>query len=67
MMQFGYNPALSSSQRKRGGTTMKRFAALLAAMALMLSLAACGVSETGGAGVPVNGMTDRMPRIAVSL
>lgn len=46
---------------------MKRFAALLAAIALMFSLAACGASETEGSGVPVNGMTDRMPRIAVSL
>ncbi len=46
---------------------MKRAAAFLAALALALSLAACGSERSDGASLPVNGMTDRLPRTVVSL
>ncbi len=44
---------------------MKRIAAFLAALALALSLAACGSTEPPGHSLPVSGMTDRLPRTVV--
>ena len=47
---------------------MKRIAAFIAAIDLAFSLAACGTTEPQeGSRLPVNGMTDRMPRTLVSL
>ena len=46
---------------------MKSVAAFIAALALALSLAACGSTEPDGVSVPVNGMTDRLPRMTVAL
>ena len=46
---------------------MKRTAAFLAALALALSLTACGFRQADDASLPVNGMTDRLPRTVVSL
>ncbi len=59
-----------SSQRK-GGHDMKRAAALIAAIALTLSLSACALAPQppakDGRSLPVSGMTDRLPRTAVCL
>ncbi len=49
----------------KGGHDMKRIAAFLAALALALSLAACGSTEPPGHSLPVSGMTDRLPRTVV--
>lgn len=46
---------------------MKRLTAIIAALALALSLAACGGPDEERLGVPVSGMTDRLPRTVVSL
>lgn len=47
---------------------MKRIAAIITALALAFSLSACGPAGTReGSRLPVNGMTDRLPRVAVSL
>ena len=47
---------------------MRRTAAFLAALALALSLAACGTQkQPGDTTVSVNGMTDRLPRCVVAL
>ena len=46
---------------------MKRLTAIIAALALALSLAACGGPDEEWLGVPVSGMTDRLPRTVVSL
>ena len=46
---------------------MKRIATLLTSMALALSLAACGSPQPKSGSLPVSGMTDRLPRVAVSL
>ena len=46
---------------------MKRLAAFAAAIALALSLAACGSTEPDGLSVPVSGLTDRLPRNTVAL
>ena len=47
---------------------MKRLAAFISALALALSLCACGSPGCQeGKQLPVSGMTDRLPRITVSL
>ncbi len=51
----------------KGGNDMKRAAAFILALALALSLAACGPAETDGRAAPVGGMTDRFPRTVVAL
>ena len=46
----------------------KRMISILTALCLCLGLAACGTTEPQeGSRLPVNGMTDRMPRTLVSL
>ena len=44
---------------------MKRIAAFLAALALALSLAACGSTEPPGHSLPVSGLRDRLLRTVV--
>ena len=65
MIQAGSK--LRAGQRRDYG--MKRITAFIVAALLAFSLAACSAAETGTstAAIPAGGMTDRLPRTAVSL